>query len=281
MHAFHSTWTRPFFARNPGSSFTIEPFELFTTALSALQWRRLGGTVTMLTDGAGAAYYRMLGLEILWDGGLRTALDDIPAEIDPCVYWAAGKLYALRQMELPCVMIDTDFIVWRDISGLLKDCDCAAIHREDIMPGIYPPLGAFTFDIDLGLEKLDWTVRPLNTALAYFANAELRDRYCKKAFEIMRHSPGARDSLIYMVLAEQRLLAMLAEGFRVRDLSTLESLFTSGQQFFTHVWGFTQQMRENPEAYDAFCGKCASRLARDFPLEAAVLQKIPALASYF
>ena len=83
MRAFHSTWTRPFFARNPGAAYQVEPFELFTTALSALQWRRLGGTIRLVTDGAGAAYYRMLGLEILWDGGIHTGLDDIPAEIDP------------------------------------------------------------------------------------------------------------------------------------------------------------------------------------------------------
>ena len=281
MRAFHSIWTRPFFARNPGASFSIEPFELFTTALSALQWRRNGGTITMITDGAGAAYYRMLGLEILWDGGMQVTLDRIPAEIDPCVYWAAGKLFALRQMELPCVMMDTDFIVWRDISSMLEGCDCAAIHREEILPGIYPPLEAFSFDADLGLGALDWTVQPLNTALSYFANTSLRDRYCAKAIQLMRHSPGARDVLIYMVLAEQRLLAMLAKDYDVRELASIVSLFTSGQQFFTHVWGFKQQMREEPDANDAFCRRCAARLTSDFPAEAAVLSRCQALKPFF
>ena len=281
MRAFHSTWTRPFFARNPGASFFIEPFELFTTALSALQWRRNGGTITMITDGAGAAYYRMLGFEILWDGGMQVTLDRIPAEIDPCVYWAAGKLFALRQMELPCVMMDTDFIVWRDISGMLEGCDCAAIHREEILPSIYPPLEAFSFDADLGLEALDWTVQPLNTALAYFADTALRDSYCAKAIQLMRHSPGARDVLIYMVLAEQRLLAMMAKDYDVREISSIISLFTSGQQFFTHVWGFKQQMREEPDAYDAFCRRCAARLTNDFPAEAAVLSRCQALKPFF
>ncbi len=281
MRAFHSTWTRPFFARNPGAAYQVEPFELFTTALSALQWRRLGGTIRLVTDGAGAAYYRMLGLEILWDGGIHTGLDDIPAEIDPGVYWAAGKLFALRRMELPCVMLDTDFIVWREIDGFLRDCDCAAIHREAIVDSIYPPLDAFSFDTELGLGALDWTVQPLNTALAYFADEGLRDRYCQKAFEIMQNSTGARDPLIYMVFAEQRLLAMLAKDCRVRELSTLEELFTSGQKYFTHIWGFKQQMRDDPEAYDAFCRRCAQRLSGDFPAEAAVLKKVPSMAPYF
>lgn len=281
MRAFHSTWTRPFCARNPGAAFSIEPFELFTTALSALQWRRNGGTIAMVTDGMGAAYYRMLGMEILWDGGIRIQLDEIPAQIDPCVYWAAGKLFALRRMELPCVMLDTDFIVWRSIDEMLQGSDCAAIHREEIIPSIYPPLEAFEFDKDVGLSSLDWTVEPLNTALAYFSDERLRDQYCGKAIELMLHSPAAHDVLIYMVLAEQRLLAMLAKGHRVRELSSIISLFTSGQQFFTHVWGFKQQMRENPDAYESFCRRCASRLAADFPAEAAVLSRIPALAPFF
>lgn len=281
MRAFHSTWTRPFFARNPGAAFAVEPFELLTTALSALEWRSLGGTICMVTDGAGAAYYHANGLELLWDGGMRVELDQIPPEINPCVYWAAGKLFALRRMELPCVMLDTDFIVWKDISHLLEGYDCAAIHREDLVDSIYPPLDAFSFDDGLDLSGLDWTVRPLNTALSYFADPALRDRYCEKAIQIMLHSPGARDALIYMVFAEQRLLAMLAKDYRVRALSDIEALFTSGQQFFTHIWGFKQQMRDDPQAYEAFCRKCAARLLRDHPQEAEALRRIPSLSQFF
>ena len=29
LRAFHSTWTRPFFARSPDRPYTVEPFELF------------------------------------------------------------------------------------------------------------------------------------------------------------------------------------------------------------------------------------------------------------
>lgn len=281
MRAFHSCWTRPFFARNPGAAFEVEPFELLTTALSALEWRAAGGSICMVTDGAGAAYYHAHKLEMLWDGGVRVELDRIPLVIDPCVYWAAGKLFALQRMELPCVMLDTDFIVWKDISGLLEGCDCAAIHREDLVDSIYPPLPAFEFDEGLDLSGLDWEVRPLNTALAYFAGRELRDRYCGKAIDIMLHSSRARDTLIYMVFAEQRLLAMLAKGSRVAELSDLAALFTSGQALFTHVWGFKQQMRDDPQAYEAFCRRCAGRLLRDFPRESEILRRMPVLMRYF
>lgn len=50
MQAFHSNWTRPFFIRNPHIEYRIEPFELLTTALSALEWRRENGSIRMICD---------------------------------------------------------------------------------------------------------------------------------------------------------------------------------------------------------------------------------------
>lgn len=36
MRGFHVNWTRPFSVRAPGMPYAVEPFELLTTALSAL-----------------------------------------------------------------------------------------------------------------------------------------------------------------------------------------------------------------------------------------------------
>ena len=43
LRAFHSNWTRPFFVRGADRPYAVEPFELLTTALSALAWRRENG----------------------------------------------------------------------------------------------------------------------------------------------------------------------------------------------------------------------------------------------
>ena len=51
MQAFHSNWTIPFFIRNPHIEYRIEPFELLTTALSALEWRRENGSIRMIFCG--------------------------------------------------------------------------------------------------------------------------------------------------------------------------------------------------------------------------------------
>lgn len=282
MHAFHSNWTRPFFARNPGGDYAVEPFELLTTALSALQWRRENGVISMLCDTAAARYYAALGLSFLWDGGVYPLLDSIPPDINPISFWAAGKLYSLAALRAPCVMVDTDFIVWKPLAPLLSGQDAAAIHREDISPGIYPGPEAFGRSQGFDLASLDWTVRPLNTALAYFGDDGFRRFYTDHAIAFMRSAPQADDVLTYMVFAEQRMLAMCAKayGARVTALSDLPGLF-GGQDYYTHVWGFKQQMRDEPALYSDFCRRCAERLRRDFPDAAKRIAKVPPLAAYF
>ena len=284
MRAFHTNWTRPFTARNPGVPYAVEPFELLTTMLSALQWRALGGVVSMETDACGAAYYASLGLTALWNGGVRTSLEGaVPESVSPFAFWAAGKLYALRQMPAPCVMLDTDFIVWRALDPLLRDADAAVIHLEELYPDIYPDKSRFAAVQGFDLESLDWSVLPGNTALAYFGNAGFKDDYTAHATAFMECAAAADDLLVYMVFAEQRMISMRARacGAKLTALSDLPALFGSGQTYFTHVWGAKQQFRDDPAAYDAFCRRCAARLAHDFPGFAHLASAVPCLHGFF
>ena len=97
MQAFHSNWTRPFFIRNPHMEYRIEPFELLTTALSALEWRRENGSIRMICDTPAKRYYESLGLCFLWDDGVYPLLDTMPEDINATAFWAAGKLEIHQQ----------------------------------------------------------------------------------------------------------------------------------------------------------------------------------------
>ena len=284
LSAFHCNWTRPFFVRAPGAAYAVPPFELMTTALSALVWRRENGPIRMICDSEALRYYQSLGLTFLWNGGVHPLLDRIPQDVNAMAFWAAGKLYALAAMPSPCVMLDTDLICWKPLAPLLAGLDAAAVHREDITPAIYPGPAAFARTEGFDLAAWDWTARPFNTALAYFGGDDFRRYYTDTAIRFMRCSPGANDTLTYMVFAEQRLLAMCAarRNARVAALSDLPALFSGAQGgYFTHTWGFKQQLRENAALQADFCRRCAARLRRDFPQEAAYLAQVPALAEYF
>lgn len=283
MRAFHCNWTAPFRVRNPHAAYRVEPYELLTTVLSAVFWQKNGGSIAMLCDSTAAAYYRACGLDGLWDGGIRPVLDDMPADIDPHIFWAGGKLYALRAFGAPCVMLDTDFIVWQPIDALVDGAAVAVIHREDLMPDVYPGQDAFPAAAGFDFSGLDWTVRPANTALAYFGDAAFTELYTERALSFMRAAGQADNALTYMVFAEQRLLAMLArqQHIRLTSLSELPALFLSGQKYFTHVWGFKQQMHKAPALLHDFCCRCAARLQADAPDWAARLRQAEGLQPFF
>lgn len=283
MRAFASNWTRPYAMQHPGRPYDIPDFELLTTILSALCWRQKNGSIRMITDRVGARYYRSLGLAPLWDDGISCELDDVPYTVDPSTFWAAGKLYALAQVAAPCAMIDTDFIVWSDLHDRLTDCSLAVIHREELHSDIYPAPSAFVLSPRYSFpQNWDWTAPACNTAFTWFGNDSLRRAYLSEAFDFI-HATRGRDCLIYMVFAEQRLLAMCAEehGVPIDALSTPELLFDPAQTDFTHVWGFKQAMTEHPHLRETFCHRCAQRITRDFPEYGTICANIPSLRSYF
>ena len=282
MQAFVSNWTRPYAVRCPDRPYQMTDFDLLTTVLSALVWRRENGSIRMITDDTGAQYYRSLGLTDLWDGGIFTYLNDIPSTIDPCTFWAAGKLYALAATPAPCVMLDTDFIVWHSLSEHWHR-PLAVIHREALTPAIYPAPSAFVLAPSYHFPtNWNWHEPACNTALTYFGNDTLRKTYVGQAMDFMQAARG-RDGLIYMVFAEQRLLAMCAQacGVPIHAFSTEQDLFQGNQRDFTHIWGFKQAMQEQPVLHELFCQKCAARIRKDFPIYANICQTIPQLQPYF
>ncbi|HBI63882.1 MAG TPA: hypothetical protein DDX51_02020 [Clostridiales bacterium] len=283
MRAFASNWTRPYAMRRPGQPYEIPDYELLTTILSALMWRRNNGSIRMITDRVGARYYRSLGLAPVWDDGISCELDDIPYTVDPSTFWAAGKLYALSHVPAPCAMIDTDFIVWCSLRDRLKASDLTVIHQEPLSPDIYPDPSAFVLSDSYAFPSdWDWSEPACNTAFAWFGKESLRRTYLTQALDFV-HAVRGRDSLIYMVFAEQRLLGMCARAqhIRVDTLSDPDALFDPKQTDFTHIWGFKQALASHDDVRAAFCHRCASRIIRDFPAYRAVCAAIPSLRNYF
>jgi hypothetical protein len=280
MNAVHINWTKPYFVRNRGG-YEIEDFEILTTILSALKWREKNGNIKMITDTAGALFYHRNGMEGLWNGGIEAALDDI--QEDPYMFWAAGKLHALKMQKTPVAVIDTDFIVWEKI--LCEELpDLTVIHDEELYHDVYPDPDSFIMKDGYRLDpSWDRSAKPLNTAFYIIKNRELLDYYTAQAIHFMESAVPNNDPLTYMVFAEQRLLAMCAvkKKCEVRTFSTLERLFRNGEGWFTHTWGMKQQMRDVSWLRADFCQRCIGRIIRDYPDTEEMLRGIGALKKYF
>ena len=279
MEAFHSFWSLPNRCRNE-NEIRFPDYELLTTILSALKWKQLNGPIRMITDSLGCEYFRSIGFSDLWDG-MDTALDELTGVIDPLAFWAAGKLYALKTVQTPCVMLDTDIIIWKNINGLLLT-DAVAAHAEALNPLTYPEPSVFHFRNGYAFPKMwDFSLYAANTAFLYIRDSEFRDCYVNDAFRFMRNlETDGLNPVQSMCFAEQRILPMCAAA-NDKSLSFLmkpQEVFS--QNYVTHTWGFKQVFEKNDAVREAFCIRCVRRILQEYPEESDALRSCPELSRY-
>lgn len=278
MKAIHINWTKPF-TNKTHMPYAAEDFDILTTIISALKWREINGEITLVTDSEGARFYESAKMSNIWDN-IDVCLDDIKVNAD--VFWAAGKLFALKKQKSPVAMIDTDFIMWDKVNEKeLKDVN--VIHFEELAPHIYPPFDYFK-NTDFKFDKdFDKTVKACNTAFCVFNDSELLKYYTDMAIDFMEKTTERDDRLCYMVFAEQRLLPICAKklGKSVKAFSDMSSLFSGKETRFTHTWGMKQQMRDNDALRYDFCMRCIRRILNDYPHMEGVLKNIENLKKYF
>ena len=281
MQAFHSFWTAP--NRLRGGEAALPDYELLTMMLSALEWRKHNGPIRMLTDSAGADYFRRSGLDRLWSEPIGTALDEMDPALDPAAFWAAGKLEALGRVSAPCVMLDTDLVIWKNLDNRLTGAVVAA-HREELDPGVYPdPLAAFEMSPDYAFPaEWDFTLPAANTAFLYMPDEGLKTYYIQEAFRFMAALQNRELSpTVTMCFAEQRVLPMCAaaRGFELWPL--LDQYDLDAQDLATHLWGAKRELAAEPERRVSYCLGCVMRLLRDFPEWEETLARNPQTAHYY
>ncbi len=270
MNAIHVNWTAPFYEKNE-CEYYIEDFEILTTILSALMWRKYNGKIKLVADKNAIKFYKNAGLIELWNEVSELEIDSI----SPNMFWAGAKLFALKEQKAPIALIDTDFIVWEKLN-FDKISDCGVIHFEELNDNIYPPKSYFQMNDGYVWKDYDWKQKAANTAFCVFKNQKLINEYTHQAIEFMKSAKISDDYLRYMVFCEQRLLPMCAKtgGYKISEISKQNDLFSHNNKAFTHIWGMKQQMRDNKELREHYCKKCINRIIKEFPKMENVLNKI-------
>jgi hypothetical protein len=247
----------------PKADVKTEKFDIYNTVLSALTWRKYNGEIDLICDKKAEEYYKKLGISGIWNNVISSLPGDLEG-INPQMFWAAGKLLALRETPAPVVMLDMDFITWKSIT--FGDSIIAA-HREDLYPDVYTETSYFQMKHGYIFNNAyDYSVLPLNTAFLYLPDEDFKQYYTNMAVEFMKSAQNTGDTLRYMVYAEQRLLAMCADYLKmpVETLLDKEKLFEP-QNSFTHLWGEKQVMRDNPGKAEEFVSRCRERIRLDYP----------------
>ncbi len=281
MNAFHSFWSYPNIIRHNGS-IVFPDYEQLTAILSALEWQKHNGSISMLTDSRGKAFFEEIGINKAWNE-IVPVLDDLPEDIDPFLFWAAGKLAALKTMPSPCVMLDTDLIIWDCIEDTVSRYDITAAHSESLNPDVYPEPDFFRFDNDYAFpESWDFSLKAANTAFLCIRDEEFKDSYIRAARDFAENvNSDGLDPVKAMCFAEQRLLPVCAKA-EGRSLGFLLSLeYAEEQELVTHTWGFKQALEHLPKAREQFCMRCVRRIAEDFPDRAGMLYECCDLKAYY
>ena len=261
LNAFHTLSTMN---KTLNDEFNMRDFDILTMILSTLYWRKNNGNIKLVADKQVISYVINKKLEFIWNE--IQEIEDY--DINRNMFWAGGKIFALKEQESPIVMLDTDMIVWNDISPKLKK-KVVAIHDEPIILDIYKGKDYFKMKNNYVFnDSFDWTVYPSNTALLYIEDEEFKDFYCKESIRFMRSSQDDSDTLSYMVFAEQRLLSMCAKlkkiniGYMIQYPKDLGS-----QDDFTHLWGYKKALEYDESERKSFCRRCVKRILKEFPSE--------------
>lgn len=277
MDAIHVNWSAPLISKGV-QKYELEDFEILTTILSALNWKKNGGSIKLYADKTAIDYYKQIGIYDIWDTIEELS---VPDSVDPDVFWAAGKLFALSNEEAPIAIIDTDFIVW-DVSYINKIKDCAVIHFENLAEDIYPPKDYFKMSDRYIWQGFNWNLCAANTAFVIFKNKRLLKAYTRYAIEFMQNAKKTDDYLRYMTFCEQRMLPMVADlvGADIIELMHYDALFGDENKSFTHIWGMKQKMRNDEKLRDDFCKRCVKRIITDFHYMESRLLNIEKIKKY-
>ena len=243
----------------------MQDYDLITLLLSVAAFEKYNGKTKLYADKNVLDYVRERSLEQVFSRGVCEMA--VPEEIDPAVFWAGGKLKALQMEELPSVMIDTDLIIWEDLTQTLKEHEIAVIHREELREQIYPDPYAFAMKDGYRFPaEWDFSVLPANTAMLYLKDPVFRDAYVDAAFTFMQNIRPTKDNLCPMVFAEQRILPTLAAAKGIRVYAFCDRIEQLREQHtFTHLWGHKNVLKYNADERRSYIRRCMKRLQTEFP----------------
>lgn len=257
IKGYHIFSTAPFFKNplNEGKSFSLPEFELKTAEISALCWKRYNGPIYLVTDAAGATYFKEKGLSSVYDGIIICKTDNYG--IDKRKYWASSKIEALSFIETPCAIIDFDLIIWKPME--LGESLLTTAHIEHIVDHVYPDLSFFDMSPRYSFPaEWDEKALPLNTAFLYIADKNLKEYYVSKSIRFMQFERDSFDDGVKcMVFAEQRILGMCAKAMSIEPQTLLDfENLQSPQELVTHIWGGKQLLSFNKDIQQEFIDLC-------------------------
>jgi len=256
MTGYHVVWDSP-------REQAYTQWEILMQILSARMWQIRHGKVNLIADAKSLVYFKKIGVTDIYDEVEELDVSLLEG-IDPKIYFAAGKISAQLQASGDhLAFIDTDLLISSEVDRFDQE-KLTVFHREFQEKSVYPNLW------EHWQTEIPWDLctQPINCALVYWPDEELRRNYAAMSLKFMRantyHGRFRANSL--MVTAEQRLLALylkwkgVTPDYYIKDIYLPDidagivrwqssdegtNIETISEEFI-HLWGHKSILRNDP-----------------------------------
>lgn len=263
MNGFHSYFVTP---KVRQGKVRFAKFELLTWIASAVQWKRLYGGLDFITDAEGLLVLSKLGFGGLYDA--VKVLDTPFNKINPSIFWAAGKIVAMKHYVgyEDVYSVDTDCILWKHMkqkSGL------ALVGLNYDNPEFYKVV---TEHYRNDLKGWGLKNRPINAAIlgfnGYCGDGSLLDVFTSVSLKFMETvSRRANLDSASMIFAEQKLSAEVCSQMGLEygvlchaDASTGWHIDCGDIPYITHLWDTKDTYRQSQTHRDAYISWLSDRI---------------------
>lgn len=203
---------------------TLDPLELMTQILSVTKFRELNPNTPFVfyTNSNSLKEYEKYGITELYDEINTEVLDNYPFDRISSTFWASPKLWVMRHIDEPFVILDTDLVLYETIEKY-SNFGLVYLHRES--PTSYPRL----YEIDTP-DGFEWSFDeiesfrksfPINCACLVWNDINFLKEYTDRYFEFVFENKGELNISVEeyewvskhgaQIVAEQWLLAALLE----------------------------------------------------------------------
>ena len=223
-----------------------------TLLVCIAKFKTAGFKTKLYTNEDGFKIISKLKIDVLFSEIDTHTIANSIKNIDTVKYWAVAKLVAIQNEVPPFVCIDLDVIVWDPIK-MMKLIDnnysVMSIHPEDTseinsyksQEYLYQHYPKHDW-----LTKLNWNETALNAAITVWTDAEFKNQYIKRAFELMLDDLNTcEDNASLMIFVEQHLPTIMAHNLNKKVGFLLESPQDVTNRNITHLWGYKNHLVNN------------------------------------
>jgi hypothetical protein len=121
-------------------AFQLPDYAILLLILSVRKWQQPNGPIKLYADDGAIAFLERSSLLALWDE-IDSEVCALPElnRINPELFWLAPRLFACLKEEAPCVSLNVDLVVWRNLDEFFQGYDLRLAHWKSLHGHPYYP----------------------------------------------------------------------------------------------------------------------------------------------